>query len=51
MIKFLCNLSVVTFNNDYCKGGNIMSKKMIQYQELVNVVRGLKSNDAMFEFF
>ena len=28
-----------------------MSKKMIQYQELVNVVRGLKSNDAMFEFF
>ena len=27
-----------------------MSKKMIQYQELVNVVRGL-SSDAMFDFF
>lgn len=28
-----------------------MAKKMIKYQELVNVVRGVKSNDAMFEFF
>lgn len=45
MIKCLRNLNIVTFNNDYCKGGNIMAKETIQYQTLVNVVRRLSKED------